>query len=87
MSQEESMDIFIDNKSALAFAKNPVFHGHSKYIDTKFHFIRDSVTKKKVELKFVKSQDQIADIFTKPLKEDVFCKLRSLLRVEKKNHV
>ena len=48
---------------------------------------REYVTKKEVELKFVKSQDQIADIFTKPLKEDVFCKLRSLLRVEKKNHV
>ena len=87
LPQEESTEIFIDNKSALALAKNPVFYDPSKHIDIRFHFIREYVTKKEVELKFVKSQDQIADIFTKPLKEDVFCKLRSLLGVEKKNHV
>lgn len=82
--QEESTEIYIDNKSALALAKKPVFHDRSKHIDTRYHFIRECVTKKEVELKFVKSQDQVANIFTKPLKEDVFRRLRSLLGVMKK---
>ncbi|XP_059629556.1 secreted RxLR effector protein 161-like [Cornus florida] len=69
MLQEESTEIFVDNKSAIALAKNPVFHERSKHIDTRFHFIRECITKKEVELKFIKSQDQVADIFTKPLKK------------------
>jgi hypothetical protein len=84
LPQEESTEIYIDNKSALALAKNPVFHDRSKHIDTRYHFIRECVSKKEVELKFVKSQDQIADIFTKPLKEDIFRKLRSMVGVIKK---
>ena len=83
MPQDEPTEIFLDNKSALALAKNPVFHDRSKHIDTRYHFIREYVTKKEVELKFVKSQDQLADIFTKPLKVELFHKLRTLLGVTK----
>ncbi|XP_059638620.1 uncharacterized mitochondrial protein AtMg00810-like [Cornus florida] len=75
MLQKESTEIFVDNKSAIALAKNPVFHERSKHIDTRFHFIRECITKKEVELKFIKSQDQVADIFTKPLKFADFHKL------------
>ena len=57
--------IFIDNILALALAKNSVFHDQSKHIDTRYHFIRDCVTTKEVELQFIKSQDHIADIFIK----------------------
>ena len=39
MLQEEVTKIFVDNKSALALAKNPIFHDRSKHIDTRFHFI------------------------------------------------
>ena len=78
---EGPMEIFVDNKSAIALAKNPVFHGRSKHIDTRFHYIRDCITKKEVELKYIKSQDQAADIFTKPLKLQTFIKMRSLLGV------
>uniref|UniRef100_A0A2N9G770 Integrase catalytic domain-containing protein n=1 Tax=Fagus sylvatica TaxID=28930 RepID=A0A2N9G770_FAGSY len=79
MSQEEATEIFVDNKSALALAKNPVFHDRSKHIDTRYHFIRECIARKEVQLEFVKSQDQVADIFTKPLKYDTFYKLRALL--------
>ncbi|CAL1382198.1 unnamed protein product [Linum trigynum] len=81
MTQEESTKIFVDNKSALALAKNPVFHDRSKHIDTRYHFLRECVVQKEVALKYVKTEDQIADIFTKPLKQDVFVKLRTLLGV------
>ncbi|KAM7530603.1 hypothetical protein LguiB_034013 [Lonicera macranthoides] len=81
LQQEKSMEIYIDNKSALALAKNSVFHDRSKHIDMRYHFIRESIAKKEVVLIFVKTQDQIADIFTKPFKVELFCKLRSSLGV------
>ncbi|KAK2988896.1 hypothetical protein RJ640_024965 [Escallonia rubra] len=77
--QDESTHIYVDNKSAIALAKNPVFHDRSKHIDTRYHFIRESIAKKQVQVKFVKSEDQDADIFTKPLNREVFEKLRNRL--------
>ena len=64
--------LFIDNKSAISLARNPVLHGRSKHIEAKFHFLREQVNKGSTEL-------QLADIFTKPLKVDKFIKLRSLI--------
>ncbi|CAA0839336.1 Polyketide cyclase/dehydrase and lipid transport superfamily protein [Striga hermonthica] len=60
---------------------NPVFHERRKHINTKYHFIRDCISKKEVKLENVKSKDQVADIFTKPLKLDVFKNLRFSLGV------
>jgi len=80
MRQEDAMAIFLDNKSALALAKNPVFHDRNKHINTRYHFIRKCIVKE-VQLKFVKTHDQVADIFTKPLKNEIFCKVWALLRV------
>lgn len=89
LAQKEATEICIDNKSAIALAKNPVFHERSKHIDTKYHKIREFVSKKEIQLKFVKSNDQIADIFTKPLKMETFSKLRASLGVgpKPKSHV
>ncbi|KAK2976718.1 hypothetical protein RJ640_013974 [Escallonia rubra] len=75
--QDESTQIYVDNKSAIALAKNPVFHDRSKHIDTRYHFICESIAKRQVQVKFVKSEDQIVDIFTKSLNREVFEKLRS----------
>ena len=66
-----------------AFAKNLVFHERSKHIDTKYHFIEECIERNEVELNYVKSQDQISDIFTKPLKSDIFNKFRNLLGIVK----
>lgn len=83
MPQNESTEVLVDNKSTIALAKNPVFHERSKHIDTKYHFIRECIERREVELNYVKSQDQISDIFTKPLKSDAFNKFRSLLGIIK----
>ncbi|GMI70037.1 cysteine-rich RLK (RECEPTOR-like protein kinase) 8 [Hibiscus trionum] len=85
LPQEWPTKICIDNKSAQALAKNPVFHDRSKHIDTRYHFIRDHIAKKEVELKFVKTQDQVADIFAKPLKFEDFRRMRESLGVIKKS--
>ena len=57
----------MDNRSAISLAKNPVFHDRSKHIELKYHFIRDCVETKKIELDFVTSEHQLADMLTKPL--------------------
>ncbi|KAG6436667.1 hypothetical protein SASPL_101569 [Salvia splendens] len=66
-AQQGPTEIHVDNKYAIALAKNPVFHERSKHIDTRYHFIREHVNQNDVELVYCKSQDQAADIFTKPL--------------------
>jgi len=84
LPQVEATEIYVDNKSAQALAKNPVFHDRSKHIDTRYHFIRECISRKEVELKYVKTQDQVADIFTKPLKFEDFQRLRAKIGVQKK---
>jgi hypothetical protein len=66
----------IDNKSAINLAKNPVSHGKSKHIETRFHFLRDQVTKGKLKLEYCSTDNQQADILTKAVKRDQFLKLR-----------
>ncbi|KAK2402146.1 putative mitochondrial protein [Trifolium repens] len=66
----------LDNKSAINLAKNPISHGKSKHIETRFHFLRDQVSKGKLKLEFCSSEDQQADIMTKAVKRDQFLKLR-----------
>jgi hypothetical protein len=48
--QEEPTVIYVDNQSAIKLAKNPIHHGRSKHIDTRFHFLRDHVKRKTIEL-------------------------------------
>ena len=84
LPQVEATEICVDNKSAQALAKNTVFHDRSKHIDTSYHFIRECISRKEVELKYVKTQDQVADIFTKPLKFEDFQRLRAKIGVQKK---
>ena len=74
--QKESTKIFVDNKAAIALAKNPVFHDRSKHIDTRYHYIRECIARKDVQLEYVKSHDQVVNIFTKPLKQEYFIKLK-----------
>ncbi|KAK6160335.1 hypothetical protein DH2020_003716 [Rehmannia glutinosa] len=83
ISQEDPTEIYVDNKSAIALAKNPVFHNRSKHIDTRYHYIRECISREEVQVKYVKSQDQVADIFTKPLKYEDFARLRSSLGIIK----
>ncbi|KAL0551073.1 hypothetical protein IC582_010150 [Cucumis melo] len=73
--------LFCDNGSAIALSKNPVFHGRNKHIIIKYHFIRDLVKDGEVIVKYCKTQDQVADIFTKALKFDLFVKFRGKLGV------
>nr|GEY53483.1 ribonuclease H-like domain, reverse transcriptase, RNA-dependent DNA polymerase [Tanacetum cinerariifolium] len=78
-SEEEKVTIRVDNKSAIALMKNPVFHGRSKHIDTKYHFIRECVEREDIQVEFVSGEYQKADTLTKPLPKIKFLTMRQLI--------
>ncbi|GJV92066.1 ribonuclease H-like domain, reverse transcriptase, RNA-dependent DNA polymerase [Tanacetum coccineum] len=78
-SDEEKITILVDNKSAIALMKNPVFHGRSKHIDTKYHFIRECVERDDIQVEFVSGDYQKADILTKALPKIRFLTMRQLI--------
>ena len=77
----EKVTIFIDNKSAIALTKNPVFHGRSKHINRRYHFIRECVENNQIEVTHISSEEQKADILTKALGRIKFKEMRDLIGV------
>jgi hypothetical protein len=73
--------LLCDNESAIRMADNPVEHSRTKHIDIRLHFLRDHQQKGDIEVFYVSTKNQLADIFTKPLDEKIFCRLRSELNV------
>ena len=71
--------IFIDSTSAINLAKNPILHSRSKHIDVRFHFLRDHYQKGDVELNHVSTDNQVANILTKPLEQATYARLRGEL--------
>ena len=67
-TQVEGLD-FGDNESVVKIATNPVQHSRTKHIDIRHHFLRDHVNKSDIKIDGIGRDDQLADIFTKPLDE------------------
>ena len=59
--------LLTDSESALKLANNPEFHKRSKHIDITYHFIREAILEKKLDLVYINTQNQLADGFTKGL--------------------
>lgn len=76
------MPILCDNNSSIKLSRNPVFHGRTKHIKVRFHFLRDLVKEEEVSLVHCGTEDQVAEIMIKPLKLDTFQKMRRLLGVQ-----
>nr|XP_027097550.1 uncharacterized protein LOC113717096 [Coffea arabica] len=60
-----------------------IFHGRSKHIDIKYHFIRELVQEQEIVIDYCRSEDQVANILTKPLKLEMFMKLKKMLGMVK----
>jgi hypothetical protein len=73
--------LLCDNESVVKLANNPVQHSRTKHIDVRYHLIRDHQQKGDICIENVGTDDQLADIFTKPLDEKRFCKLRNKLNI------
>jgi len=70
------VELKMDSKSALALAKNPVFHEKSKHIRIKYHFLRSCLEDGTIKAEHVSTTDQLADILTKSLGKAKFQEMR-----------
>jgi hypothetical protein len=64
---KESPCLWCDNLCATYLSANPVFHARAKHLETDFHFVRERVAKRQLQVRFISSKDQVAEGFTKAL--------------------
>ena len=72
----ENTTIFCDNTSAVNLSKNPILHSRTKHIQIRHHFLREQVLNNIIELEFIPTNQQLTDIFTKPLKHEDFIRIK-----------
>jgi len=73
--------IYCDNISSILLANNLVYHARTKHIKVHYHFIREKILAKEIDLIHVSTEDQVANIFTKALGVDKLRKFRKMLGV------
>ena len=76
MEEKSSTKIFVDNQAAIAISNNPVFHGKTKHFNIKLYFLREVQEKGEVVVIYYKSEDQLVNLFIKPLSTSKFNFLR-----------
>ena len=79
--EQKRVKLMVDNQSAITLSKNPVHHNRTKHIDTRYHFIRQCIEDKNIEITFIRTEDQLADIFTKALGRMKLQEMRSRIGV------
>ena len=76
------MKLHSDRKAAITIAHNPVQHDRTKHVEVDRHFIKEKLEAKIIEVPFVKSEDQLADVLTKAVKGRIFHSSLSKLGME-----
>ena len=66
------MAFYCDNMTTLTYAKDPKYHGKTKHIQIKYHFIKDMIMQNEVALKHIPTSKMATNIFTKPIARDAF---------------
>jgi len=66
-SCQNTVVLYCDNQGAQKLVKNPVYHSRTKHIDIRHHYVREIYEKKEIDIKYIPTNDMVADIFTKPL--------------------
>nr|GEV05261.1 ribonuclease H-like domain, reverse transcriptase, RNA-dependent DNA polymerase [Tanacetum cinerariifolium] len=79
---EERITLKVDNISAIALVRNLIFHGRSKHIDIRYHFIRECIENGHINMKHIGGELQRADILTKALPRLKFVTMRQMLEVQ-----
>ena len=79
VGQPSATTIYTDSQSALAVARNPVFHARTKHIEVHYHYVRERLSAGEISLAYVPTQDNLADLFTKALPREKFEAFRKAL--------
>jgi hypothetical protein len=77
----ERVPLMCDNISAISIAKNLVFHKRMRHLERRHHFLRDHVEKGDIEMRYIDTERQLSDIFTKPLDSSRFTDLQGKIGV------
>lgn len=80
-SVDTPVPLHCDNESAIKLASNPLFHGSTKHIEVHHHFVREKVLNQEISLRSVRTNEQVAEIFTKALAKSKFEGFRHALGV------
>ena len=87
-TQQAPTVIRCDNQSTIKLANNPIYHARTKHIETQHHFVREKLQSKEIDLSYCNTNENVANIFTKPLGKAKFEMCRSkLCIVENPNYV
>lgn len=76
----ECITIYGDNTACIAIAKEPVMHERQKHFDLKLHFIREALYRKELNLKYIDTQINVADLMTKPSSVQMYKRCLPALR-------
>ena len=79
MHVDRGVVIYCDNLSSIQLARNPVFHARTKHIEVHYHFVREQVLAGDIDLVYVGTEEQVADIFTKALGAEKLRRFRTML--------
>ena len=71
-SSLEPVVIHCDNQSCVKLSENPVFHDRSKHIEIRYHYVRNMVQRRAISLRYIPTDEQTADVLTKPLSKTKF---------------
>lgn len=72
----------MDNQGAISLCENPSFHKRTKHIQVRFHHIREKVKRNEINIKYISTEQQLADILTKGLSKERFKDLTRSLSME-----
>jgi hypothetical protein len=75
VAQARAPSLWCDNIGATCLTANSIFHRHIKYVEVDYHFVREQVASRQLEVPIISSKDQVADIMTKPLPGPAFTKI------------
>ena len=79
--------LLVDNIFAIILAKNPISHGRRKHIETRFHYLGELFSEGRLRLGYCISEDQVADLLTNGVTNDVFKRLKMRMNIVDLQHL
>lgn len=81
LESQEPILINCDNECSIRLARNPVFHSKTKHFTVHYHFAREKLDNGEINVTYIPTGEQLADLFTKPLGKSLFEKFRNKLQI------